>query len=632
MKTDTTTLLQQAVNFLQRGDLAAAANATQAALSADASQPDGWLVFAYLLQRTGNLTGAEEKVRHALGLGSPKPAYFVTLLDILLAQDKQKEALHAAHEALTLFPQDGPILLKLAEIHTRTEQFPDAARRAENACQVQPTSLEAWVWAYNAYYRMGEHGKALSILEKGIKAHPTSLRLKLAKATLFPAILMEPTEAQPLIEKSLAELRGLQENPKVSPLEALVNLPFYQSYYGVDVKPYMEGLSGVLRKLFPSLTFTAPYLGQLSAKPLQRIAFFSEHIHGHVVSKYFSPMIRQLAEECAEYEIIVFTTTTTEDQYVHYLKSAGIPIVYLPRDIAKAQQRIADLSPDILVYLDIGMGVFSYLLAHARLAPVQCVAAGHPITSGISTLDYFFSARLADNPSPTTHYIESPVLFESLPILFSPRPEMPTHFKTREDLGLPERKILYSCPVYLHRLHPDMDEVFKALLQGDPEAEIILFDMYYPTVWASTLQERWNKHMSPALAARIHVLPYAQGPDFIHYMVNMDAVIDPLHFSMGTTLCALFAAGIPVITCPGAFMRSGFTKMLYELMQLEKAPIAADAAGLAILAHRFAHDKPQQQQLRKSILERHPLLYGNRQILDEWKAFFQKAWASQGKN
>ncbi len=40
-------------------------------------------------------------------------------------------------------------------------------------------------------------------------------------------------------------------------------------------------------------------------------------------------------------------------------------------------------SLDILFYPDLGMTPLTYFLAFARLAPVQCVSWGHPVTTGI---------------------------------------------------------------------------------------------------------------------------------------------------------------------------------------------------------------------------------------------------------
>ncbi len=49
--------------------------------------------------------------------------------------------------------------------------------------------------------------------------------------------------------------------------------------------------------------------------------------------------------------------------------------------IARIAQHILDNQLHILVYLDIGMDARTTQLAGLRLAPVQCVTWGHPITS-----------------------------------------------------------------------------------------------------------------------------------------------------------------------------------------------------------------------------------------------------------
>ena len=68
--------------------------------------------------------------------------------------------------------------------------------------------------------------------------------------------------------------------------------------------------------------------------------------------------------------------------------------------------QIAALELDILFYQDIGMEPFSYLLALARLAPVQCVSYGHPDTTGIPNMDYYVSNDLYEPPGAAEHYSE----------------------------------------------------------------------------------------------------------------------------------------------------------------------------------------------------------------------------------
>ena len=51
---------------------------------------------------------------------------------------------------------------------------------------------------------------------------------------------------------------------------------------------------------------------------------------------------------------------------------------------------------DIIFYPEIGMSKTIYFLSFSRLATVQIVSWGHPETTGIDTIDYFFSSILLE--------------------------------------------------------------------------------------------------------------------------------------------------------------------------------------------------------------------------------------------
>lgn len=108
---------------------------------------------------------------------------------------------------------------------------------------------------------------------------------------------------------------------------------------------------------------------------------------------------------------------------------------FLPETVAGARDAIADAELDVLVYPEVGLDYFAYQLAFARLAPVQCVYWGHPISQRIPALDYFLTSDLyepgaaaaaAAHVRPGRHqtslgvrYDEQPVLLEGLTTGFS---------------------------------------------------------------------------------------------------------------------------------------------------------------------------------------------------------------------
>ena len=58
----------------------------------------------------------------------------------------------------------------------------------------------------------------------------------------------------------------------------------------------------------------------------------------------------------------------------------------------------------MLIYLDIGMDARNQLLAPLSLAPIQCFAWGHPVTTRLDSIDYFLTSELME-PTDGDDYI-----------------------------------------------------------------------------------------------------------------------------------------------------------------------------------------------------------------------------------
>ena len=109
----------------------------------------------------------------------------------------------------------------------------------------------------------------------------------------------------------------------------------------------------------------------------------------------------------------------------------------------------------------------TYYLAHARLAPVQCVTWGHPLTTGIETIDYFLSSADLEPPHADDHYTEKLVRLSHLTNYYY-RPDPPALTKSRSDFGFADEDHVYLCPQNLFKLHPENDVVFGEILRRDP--------------------------------------------------------------------------------------------------------------------------------------------------------------------
>jgi len=71
----------------------------------------------------------------------------------------------------------------------------------------------------------------------------------------------------------------------------------------------------------------------------------------------------------------------------------------------------------------------------------------------------------------------------------------------------------------------------------------------------------------------VHLLPRLSLPDYLRVAQLADTVLDSLDFSGGMTTVQLLTAGIPVVSCPGPYMRGRMA--IPFLRQAEVEPLIA---------------------------------------------------------
>ena len=90
----------------------------------------------------------------------------------------------ALREALRLSPQNGPLLLHVAEIVLRSGGFNEAEALFKRTLAVDPASLPAKLGLAAAFFQQGKHSAALVIVEDLVKGPTPSPRSLLLHARL----------------------------------------------------------------------------------------------------------------------------------------------------------------------------------------------------------------------------------------------------------------------------------------------------------------------------------------------------------------------------------------------------------------------------------------------------------------
>jgi protein O-GlcNAc transferase len=206
-------------------------------------------------------------------------------------------------------------------------------------------------------------------------------------------------------------------------------------------------------------------------------------------------------------------------------------------------------------------------------------------------------------------------------------PALPVDVSSPAIDGLGENCNLYICPQSLFKFHPDFDAIIAAILTRDPKGVLLLFNGKHAS-WTRLLQDRFRSKI-PGVAKRIKFHPRVPADQFLAILMRADVVLDPLHFGGGYTSLLCLAAGIPIVTLPGAFMRSRMTYGFYKQMDFLDC-VATDRQSFVDLALKLANNKPWNLKIRNKIREGAPVLFENMEAVHELENFFEWSLTKSG--
>ncbi|WP_257389592.1 hypothetical protein, partial [Tahibacter caeni] len=308
-----------------------------------------------------------------------------------------------------------------------------------------------------------------------------------------------------------------------------------------------------------------------------RVGFVSAYLHEHVVERYFGGWIRGL--DPARFERHAWYTGASADARTqalresvdHFAEPAG------SFDDFAAALRAAKL--DVLIYLDVGLDPRQQALAALRLAPVQCAAYGHPVGTGLATVDYYLSGDALEPADADMHYRERLVRLPGLGCV--PRAPATPAGTPASDLRVAGQPLLL-CLQNLIKLPPSFDAVLAAVLAASG-AVLVLFDRSagisrrFVARLSAALQARG---LDPAACLRVEAArPYA---DYLALVQQADLVLDSPGFSGGGTSLDALGVGTPAVTFDGAFARGRQTAAMLRRLGLAELVAADDAAYVAL--------------------------------------------------
>lgn len=336
-----------------------------------------------------------------------------------------------------------------------------------------------------------------------------------------------------------------------------------------------------------------------------RLVLASSFFRECTVGSYFLAWAEHLAE-CG-WELIVIQLGPRFDKVTDRFERCADQLLRFTQPLRELAQAIADMNADIVLYPELGMDARIFALAALRLASMQVCAWGHPVTSGLPSIDVFLSCSEMEPPDAQRHYSERLLMLPGLGTRYlSPTlPEQPT----RTELGLPEARHLYLVPQSPFKLHPDNDAVFIEVLRRDPTALFVLFEGPHrgPT---HNLKQRLLQALRTVSAMpenHLHILAQGSRDHFLRVNLVCDVMLDSLYWSGGNTTLDALHCGLPMVTCPGEFMRGRQSMAMLRRLGCDELIVDSPLA-LAECAVLLAQDSARRARISARIREQLPTL------------------------
>ena len=338
----------------------------------------------------------------------------------LMTQGRWTDAEIALTKAVQLAPLQalawnhlGVVLQELGRRH--------AAAAYRNAIALDPAMAGAHYNLGRLLFEQGRTDDAIACNQAAIAIHPEFGTARIAACMAQLPILYQ-TEDE-VVQRRKRYWTALAELAVADPLSLAgaigVAQPFFLPYQGGDDR----ALQATYGQLACRILAQTEQPARLAAPPAPgqriRLGIVSGFFCDHTLYKLFlEGWLAQI--DRTRFEVTAFHTGRVADAVTARCAASCERFVTRLPSAAAWRDAISATLPHVLLYPEVGIDPTAGRLAAMRLAPVQCVTWGHPVTTGMPTIDYYLSSALMEPENGERWYTERLVNLPNLGMFYTP--------------------------------------------------------------------------------------------------------------------------------------------------------------------------------------------------------------------
>lgn len=532
------------------------------AIEINPESAEAYFNLGITLFEVGRLAEAEASFRKVVEIKPDYAEAHDNLGNSLHEQKRFADAETCFRRALEIKPEYAGAYSNLGVNLKEQGRLAESVASYRRALEINPNSPEALGNLALGCFLGGDSAAGMAALEKAIGLSPDNAKFRLARVIEALPILPDGVaeSAASVLEfdrqlDALAEWLGHSADRRACLASVLGSQqPYYLAYRAGNhvhrLSCYGDLVAGALQQKPVSCVLLRDRV---------RLVIVSECFRRHSV---WDIIVKGLLVNIdrTQFEIVLYHVGHVEDDETALARS----LADVWRDartlsnIDRCVSALAEDVPDVIFYPEIGMDPVSLGLAARRLAPLQAASWGHPITTGLPTIDLYFSGENIDSARASSHYRETLVRLPGTGCCTTPIGLTPERLPELEAELCLRRGAIFLIAQRAMKFDPADDALYARIAAAAGESTFILLsDPRYPWATDRIIDRLAHSFRSHGLDPVRHllVLPWLSREQFYGLLDVCDVYLDCPSFSGYTTAWQAVHRGLPVVTQDGEFLR-----------------------------------------------------------------------------
>lgn len=600
--------------------------------------PLAWNNCGNILQSQNKLKEAVDAYERVIQLSPVHESAYCNLAVALGKLGRTEDAISAYQKALGINPDDLDAKYNYGNTLLKINRYDDATKMYEQVLEGRPNDADCLFNLGDALHKNGQLEKAIECFDKahatGKPGYVTALWRKLLS---LPILYTTEEEVHEFHEKWIKGLdvliKAQQEEPHEFQLELFKAIKsetnFLLHYQGADITELQKKYGRFVHKIVGDVLGSDFQNWVPAEKPAGekiRVGFVSSYFRSNTIFDLFKGWVFGLNRE--KFDVYCFDIGKIQDRETDKVAAHTHYEFIRDQSIEDQVSKIREVDLDAVIFLEIGMEPLNQVLASCRLAKNQIVAYGHPVTSGIPTVDYFLSGEAMEAVDGQDHYTETLVCLPGIAIDFP----LPSEVGT--DSGPDKRQvkeITYLCSQSLFKLLPRDDDLFARIALGVPHAKFFFIEHFSKRVTATFWDRLCAAFRSAGLDANeyCHIHPRLSHDEFIELNKQADILLDSTNWSGGGTSLHALGLNKPIVTLPGQFMRGRYTYGMLAQMGVREL-IAENKSDYVDIAVELGNDGNVYSEIQKKIEKNKKNLFDDKTAIRELEKFLESIASNDG--